>query len=95
MKTIILFLFLIVNSVYAQTFSLGKFSIGESRIKLDLNDFIIEHKEKNIKVDWDLASVQWIRNENNLLSPRALIHIVFPDNFSNLQLKYLGKSIFW
>ena len=94
MKTIILFLFLIVNSVYAQTFSLGKFSIGESRIKLDLNDFIIEHKEKNIKVDWDLASVQWIRNENNLLSPRALIHIVFPDNFSNLQLKYLGKSIF-
>jgi hypothetical protein len=95
MKYPILFiLFLISTLSYAQTFSLGKFSIGESRIKLELRDFIIEHKEKDIKVDWDYNSIQWIRNEANLLSPRALIHITFPESLTNLQLKYLGKSIF-
>ena len=93
MKFLILLTLLISNFANAQTFSLGKFSIGESRIKLDLGDFLIQHKDVNIKVEWDINSVQWVRNENNLLSPRALIHISFPDNLSNLHLKYLGKSI--
>ena len=59
----------------AQIISFGKFSIGESRIHAELNDFVIHTQHPDIKAAWIPDSVQWIRNEQNLLVPRARLKI--------------------
>jgi hypothetical protein len=69
-------LFCICTNSNAQIISFAKFTIGESRIKADLNDFEIHKTHPDIKVVWIDKTVQWIRNENNLLSPRAILRVI-------------------
>ncbi len=75
-------------STYAQTFNIGKFSIGESKINLDLSDFNIHIKNSNVTANWVPDSVQWIRNENNLLLPRALMSIRVKNTLSDIHFEY-------
>jgi hypothetical protein len=82
------------NFLFAQTFSLAKFSIGESRIKLDQSEFEIKNADPNIKVSFISNSVQWIRNESNLLIPRSMVGISIFSDDSNINLHYLKKTIF-
>ena len=76
MKCLIFFLFCLISTqTFAQTFNLAKFSIGESRIKLDQSEFAIKNSDPNIAVNFISDSVQWIRNEANLLVPRSMVGI--------------------
>jgi hypothetical protein len=77
----------------AQTFSIAKFSIGETRIKLDQNDFEIKHNSSKVQVQFVSESVQWIRNESNLLIPRSLMAVGVQNDAPNIYLTYFGKKI--
>jgi hypothetical protein len=86
-----LFCFLLSFHTFAQTFNLGRFSIGESRVQIDLFDFLIHTNNKNVSAVWVPDSVQWIRNENNLLVPRALLKISV--NLTECVFHYQNKTI--
>ncbi len=73
---------------YAQTFNFAKFSIGDSRIQVDLNDFVVHNTRPEITANWVPDSVQWIRNENNLLVPRALLRISVKSQDSLIHIDY-------
>lgn len=88
-----LFLILSISRVSAQTFNFAKFSIGDSRIQVDLNDFYIHNNHPKIKASWVPDSVQWIRNENNLLVPRALLKILINTNDSVVHVDYNNSII--
>lgn len=91
LKTLLLLLFALPLS--AQTFNFAKFSIGESRIQVDLNDFLIHNTHKWVEAKWVVGSVQWIRNENNLLVPRALLRVEFKEAQSSVHLTYKNQTI--
>ncbi len=78
---------------FSQTFSIGKFSIGETRIQVELDDFLIRNKNEKIKSRWIADSVQWIRNENNLLVPRARLQLEVPSNEPNIYFGQQNKII--
>lgn len=86
-------LLLLVDNSFAQIFSFAKFSIGDSRIHADLNDFVIHTNHKDVKATWDTESVQWIRNENNLLVPRALLKISIAHNVDQIHIRYHRSTI--
>ena len=97
LKLILPFIFLFValtNKSSAQIISFGKFSIGQSRIHADLKDFFIHSSHPDIAAAWVPGSVQWIRNENNLLVPRALLKIVVRNNSSLVHINYHNSIIF-
>jgi hypothetical protein len=78
----------------AQTLSFAKFSIGESRVKLNLNDFLIQHQNgKSVSLKLRTETIQWIRNENNLLTPRALLEIKIKSDTPDVTISYLNKMI--
>lgn len=77
----------------AQTFILGKFSIGQSKIKLELTDFNIRISNPNITAKWVPESVQWIRNENNLLLPRALLSIKVKSDAPDIHIEYKNMTV--
>ena len=85
---LILFLIIAANNGHAQTFNLGRFSIGRSRVKVDINDFIIHFNHPELEAKWMSESVQWIRNENNLLVPRALLKIEIKRNSDLIHINY-------
>lgn len=89
----LLLLTLFAFKASAQTFNLAKFSIGESRIKLDQSEFAIKNTDSNIEVHFISDSVQWIRNEANLLVPRSMVGITIKNNDHNIILHYLNKTI--
>lgn len=89
----IFFLFIFENSLFAQTFSFGKFSIGDSRIKVELSDFVIQTSNPDVSATWRPDSVQWIRNENNLLVPRALLRIVIKENVDLVHVDYKNMAV--
>jgi len=94
MKCLIFFLFCLISTqTFAQTFNLAKFSIGESRIKLDQSEFAIKNSDPNIAVNFISDSVQWIRNEANLLVPRSMVGITIKNSDHNIILHYLSKTI--
>jgi hypothetical protein len=88
MLKIFLLSLLFSTTAPAQIISLGKFSIGESRIHADLNDFVIHTKHPDVAAAWVPNSVQWIRNENNLLVPRALLKIFIRNNTNLIHVEY-------
>lgn len=91
---ILIILFISSQLVHAQAFSIAKFSIGETRIPLNLNDFAIHTKSKNIKTNFINDSLQWIRNENNLLVPRILLEIQVDNSQADIYLSVDKKNIF-
>lgn len=88
------FLLLFINEkIDAQIISFGKFSIGNSRIHAELKDFVIHTQHPDIKAGWVPNSVQWIRNENNLLVPRALLKIFIKTDESLISIDYLNSIV--
>lgn len=84
---------LLLSKVSAQTFNFAKFSIGDSRIQVDLKDFYIHNTRPEVKAIWVPDSVQWIRNENNLLVPRALLRISIQTNDPLVHIDYNNSVI--
>lgn len=78
---------LFFNEAHSQMISFGKFTIGESKIRADLSDFKIIVKNPNISAEWVPGTVQWIRNENNLLVPRALLKIIIKQSMNELHIE--------
>ncbi|MBC7537539.1 MAG: hypothetical protein H7281_01860 [Bacteriovorax sp.] len=91
--TFICFLLFYSENSSAQIFSFGKFSIGESRIHAELKDFVIHNQNPDIVATWIPGSVQWIRNENNLLVPRALLNIIIKKNIALVHIDYHNSVI--
>lgn len=92
LSTYIIFVILFsifLNPINAQTFNLGRFSIAENRVDLKLNDFSIKHDNELVASGWMPQSLQWIRNENNLLVPRALLKILIKKS-SKTETVYLS-----
>ncbi len=74
--------------------SFGPVNIGESRIPIELKDFKLrlkKFKKHRIKVKFIKESVQWVRTEANLLTPRARVAFSLPSN--KFYLNYNGQSI--
>lgn len=94
MSKIVILIFLFVSSnAFAQVFSIAKFSIGESRIQLNLEDFVVHGKSSSVQSHFIKDSLQWIRNENNLLVPRILLEIKVSEEKSNIFISLDKKVI--
>ncbi|MGZ3856376.1 MAG: hypothetical protein ACXVKO_08975, partial [Bacteriovorax sp.] len=96
MLKILFFLLALQGSGFAQTFNLARFSIGESRVHVELSDFLINTHHPDVSASWVSGQVQWIRDENNLLVPRALLKIMIKKNGANealVHINYQNKSI--
>lgn len=90
-----LVLFFLHNSkCLSQTFSIGQFSIGKTSVKLDLSDFEIIKSHPDIETHFIESSLQWIRPDTNLLTPRILLQIKIPTRYSPLYIKYQKQNIF-
>lgn len=75
--------------------SFGPVQIGDSRVPLDLADFKVEKEFKNrfVKASFIKGSDQWVRNSNNLLTPRARLGILIYKKSPNIHVEYLGRTI--
>lgn len=85
-----------VFSVEKEAISFGKVIVGDTRVKLRVKDFKIKLElNQNIKskVILKRGSIQWIRVEDVLLTPRARIAIYLKGKAQDFTLKYRGKSI--
>lgn len=91
--------FLFVSTAFSaerEPIAFGKVTIGDERINLRVNDFKIKLKlNENIKsrVVLKKNSIQWIRIDDVLLTPRARIAIYFKGNAEDFTLHYRDKSI--
>lgn len=96
MRKLILFFALSLYStgVFAQAFSIGQFSIGQAAVDLDLNDFNIVKNHSDIEAHFIADSIQWLRPENNLLTPRILLSINVPKKYNPVYFKIAGQVIF-
>lgn len=86
--------FLSHDFAQAQTFTIGQFSIGKSSLKLDFKDFEILKKHDDIHVNFIEDTLQWIRPETNLLTPRVLLKITLPESYHPIYIKYQNQIIF-
>lgn len=96
MRRLILFFLISLYSacVFAQAFSIGQFSIGEAAVDLDVNDFNIEKSHSDIEASFNADSIQWLRPENNLLTPRVLLNISVPKKYQPVYFKIAGQVVF-
>lgn len=76
------------------SFTFGPVEIGKGRIPINLRDFKLSSKNqnKNIRARFIKSSVQWVRDENNLLSPRARVALQIKEK-NGIFIKYQGSSI--
>ncbi|AZZ37076.1 hypothetical protein CIK05_09820 [Bdellovibrio sp. qaytius] len=92
------FVFLIFSMysacVFAQAFSIGQFSIGKAAVDLDVDDFNIEKAHSDIEAGFIGDSIQWLRPENNLLTPRVLLNIRVPKKYQPVYFKIADHVIF-
>lgn len=80
----------------SEPISFGKVVVGDNRLPLRVRDFKIRLKlneDIKSKVVLKKGSVQWIRIEEVLLTPRARIAIYFKGDAKDFALQYRGKSI--
>lgn len=78
----------------AQAFSIGQFSIGEASVDLDLRDFTIEKSHADIEARFMGDTIQWLRPENNLLTPRVLLNISVPKKYQPVYFKINQQVVF-
>lgn len=97
MKLLIIFIFSL--SVFSNesliNVSFGPATVGTSNVNIDLRDFQVKYVEKSSYVKAYLIknSIQWIRDKNNLLTPRARIRIFTEKLSHEVFIQYLGRSI--
>lgn len=95
----ILFFLLFSISTYASTIDpivFGKVIIGDARVKLDINDFALKLKLElpyQGRVSLKRGSIEWIRIEDILLTPRARIAITLKGKASDYFVKYRNQNI--
>jgi hypothetical protein len=97
-KSILVILTLVQTSFAGESafsVSFGPVQVGKSRITLDLKDFKVEKEFKNpfVKANLITGSVQWIRDNNNLLTPRARMGIHILKDSNNIHVEFLGKNV--
>ncbi|MCM2352368.1 MAG: hypothetical protein NDI63_02045 [Pseudobdellovibrio sp.] len=80
--------------VFAQAFSIGPFSLGQASVDLDVNDFNIEKSHADIEAFFLVDTIQWLRPENNLLTPRVLLKINIPKKYAPVYFKIDQQVIF-
>lgn len=80
--------------VFAQAFSIGQFSIGQAAVDLDVHDFNIEKSHSEIEAHFLDDTIQWLRPENNLLTPRALLSLSVPKKYQPVYFKINQQVIF-
>jgi hypothetical protein len=92
---LLLFIFCHALSAKDKLISFGDVDVGEGRIRINLKDFKVFKKGKNLKVKARLipGSVQWIRGDGNLLLPRARLKILLPLKSNKVFFKYLGETL--
>lgn len=91
---IVFILLLYSASAFTQAFSIGQFSIGQASVDLDVNDFNIEKSHSDIEAFFIADSVQWLRPDNNLLTPRVLLNISVPKKYQPVYIKVAEQIIF-
>lgn len=97
---LITLLLLLPLTIYSQdgkrfSISFGPVDIGESRLPITLSDFSVIKNVKGHKIEASFVknSVEWIRNNNNLLTPRARLAITIFRSTPSMHIHYLGQSI--
>ena len=92
--------FLIFSCAFASeervfSLSFGPVQIGQARVPVEVSDFEIIQNLPGKRVQAELLahSVQWVRGESNILSPRALIRLSVHGEVADLSLNYLGRNI--
>jgi hypothetical protein len=78
------------SSEVLQNLTLGPVEIGEERMKIELQDFAIDFDQKKIQASWIKDSLQWVRQDNILLMPRALMMIKVPSG--GFHIRYHQRS---
>jgi len=75
--------------------SFGPVSIGEARVPISVSDFEVgmDIPSEKISVSIEPESVQWVRGEQNILSPRARIILKIKGDPKLLHLSYQEKKI--
>lgn len=75
--------------------SFGPVKVGDARVKLDLNDYKVEKEFKNrlIKAKFVPNSEQWVRDANNLLTPRARLAIMIYKTEPNVHIEFHNRTI--
>lgn len=74
----------------------GDVQIGQDRINLILEDFKLKIEPKtNIQIEANLVkkSVQWVRDKNNLLIPRARLNINIYSHSSTIIANYIEEIV--
>jgi hypothetical protein len=95
----LLILALAMNFAWANTFiktiSFGKVKVGEQRIPLSTKDFEIkvDLPGKTARAKLIKNSIQWVRTEDVLLTPRARIAIAIKDEPEDLHIRYQSHSL--
>lgn len=93
---LLIILSLNVFSSENEPISFGKVVVGDDRIALKVSDFNIRLKlneDIKSKVILKKDSIQWIRIDEVLLTPRARISIYFQGEANEYALQYRNKSI--
>jgi hypothetical protein len=95
---IALFLLLtpLVQAAEKEPIAFGRVTIGESRLPLNTKDFKVnlDLKEKiQAKVILKKKSIEWIRIEEVLLTPRGRVALYFKGNAQDFNIQYRGQSI--
>jgi hypothetical protein len=80
--------------VFAQALSIGQFSVGQASVDLDVHDFNIEKSHADIEANFVDDTIQWIRPETNLLTPRVLLKISVPKKYQPVYFKVGQQVVF-
>jgi hypothetical protein len=94
MTLIFYFSIFLVAKSWGQAFSMGSFSIGQSSVQVDFEDFEIRKKHSDLKAEFLKQSIQWIRTDNNLLTPRVLLQLTLPKKYNPIYIKIKDLVIF-
>ena len=75
--------------------SFGPVQLGEKRLPIDLKKIKITNTITNLKVKTYFIknSIQWVRSESNLLTPRARLTAIIYSTSSKTVFKYKGVTI--
>ena len=95
MKFLYVFFFFISSCFAGEgLISFGQVQIGEDRLKIELRNWKVKFDESlPLKVAFVKDSVQWVRDESNLLIPRARLRIYINEKGNDLYLKYKSQVI--
>ncbi len=99
MKNLLLtFLLLCIRPCYSAStsFSFGPVQLGANVLNLDLSTFHIQFEEScemNLEAKFLDNSLQWVRTENNLLIPRARVHLSIDKVDPNLFVKFQNQIV--